>query len=209
MSPLRIGCKVSVMVTRSGVVLDNVSRWKWVKEIGNHQYAPCVNWRRSWFMAPSYSVHTCWIYSFFFFPPSLSPGSRTGKGAFLRSSSPPRCSLWHSVMDSPETGQCIYKMNRAPSIGWRRDWKTLPPACRECREETNYQICTNWCTALPVAVLTHLPLSVFHHLISHVCLSVSSYLQTQTERGQLWLFLRPRNSCNPRMALHLFKSCSG
>ena len=65
-SPLRIGCKVSVMVTRSGVVLDNVTRWKWVKEIGNHQYAPCVNWRRSWFMAPGYSVHTCWIYSFFF-----------------------------------------------------------------------------------------------------------------------------------------------
>lgn len=64
-SPLRIGCKVSVMVTRSGVVLDNVTRWKWVKEIGNHQYAPCVNWRRSWFMAPGYSVHTCWIYSFF------------------------------------------------------------------------------------------------------------------------------------------------
>lgn len=90
-SPLRIGCKVSVMVTRSGVVLDNVTRWKWVKEIGNHQYAPCVNWRRSWFMAPGYSAHTCWIYSFFFFffffP--LSPGSRTGKGAFLRSSSPP------------------------------------------------------------------------------------------------------------------------
>ena len=25
-SPLRIGCKVSVMVTRSGVVLDNVTR---------------------------------------------------------------------------------------------------------------------------------------------------------------------------------------
>ncbi len=64
-SPLRIGCKVSVMVTQSGVALDNVTRWKWVKEIGNHQYAPCVNWRRSWFMAPGCSVHTCWIYSFF------------------------------------------------------------------------------------------------------------------------------------------------
>lgn len=107
-SPLRIGCKVSVIVTRSGVVLDNVTRWKWVKEIGNHQYAPCVNWRRSWFMAPGYSVHTCWIYSFFFL---LSPGSRTGKGAFLRSSSqppPPRC-LWHFVMDSPEESHCFSK----------------------------------------------------------------------------------------------------
>lgn len=64
-SPLRIGCKVSVMFNQSAVVLDNTTRWKWVKEAGNHQYAPCVNWRRSWFMSPGYSAHTCWIYSFF------------------------------------------------------------------------------------------------------------------------------------------------
>lgn len=118
-SPLRIGCKVSVMVNQSSVVLDNTTRWKWVKEAGNHQDAPCVNWRRSWFMAPGYRAHTCWIYSFFF------SGSRTGKGAFLHSSSPTPCRLWHFVMDSPENG-LFFKMNWAPSIGGRCDWVTVP-----------------------------------------------------------------------------------
>lgn len=147
---------------------------------------------------------------FFFFPPLCRLTQGRVRVPFS-AAHPHHCAVCGTLWwTAPETGQCIYKMNRAPSIGWRRDWKTLPPVCRECREETNYyQICINWCTALPVAVLTHLPLSMFHHLISHVCLSVSSYLQTQTERGQLWLFLRPHNSCNPRMALHLFKSCSG
>lgn len=112
-SPLRIGCKVSVMVSWSAVVLDNVTRWKWVKEIGNHQYAPCVNWRRSWFMAPGYSAHTCWIYSFF----SPSPGSRTGKGAFL---SPQPIATVQSVAlcdRHPQERPVLFKMNWAPSIG--------------------------------------------------------------------------------------------
>lgn len=148
-SPLRIGCKVSVIVTRSGVVLDNVTRWKWVKEIGNHQYASCVNWRRSWFMAAGYSVHTCWIYSFF--PPFLSPGSRTGKGAFLCSSSPPprACCQWHFVMDSPERG--FFKMSWAPSVGSHSDWVRQEGGEREGNTAS------------------------LHHLICHVRLSVSLF----------------------------------
>lgn len=170
-SPLRIGCKMSVMVTQSGVVLDNVTRWKWVKAIGNHQYAPCVNWRRPWFIAPSCSVHTCWIYSFF----SLCRLAQ-GQVRVPFSAAHPRhhAVLWHFVMDSTEKGPCTFKMNWAPSMGWHSDWVTVQWG--------------KWCTRLPVAPLIHLPLSVFHHLISHVGLSVSFYLQTQTERGQLWVF---------------------
>lgn len=65
---------------------------------------------------------------------------------------------------------------------------------------------------------THLPLSVFHHLITHVRLSVPLFTcrlrQRQEEEGgggQLWgrFFKAFRNSCKPCLALHLFKFCSG
>lgn len=165
-SPLRIGCKVSVMVTQSAVVLDNVTRWKWVKEIGNHQYAPCVNWRRSWFMAPGYSIHTCWIY---FFP--LSPGSRTGKGAFLRSSSP-FGSLWHFVMDSPMWGQVSGLYNELSAIYRQLHWICWPQTGERWSN-------MHWNATFHVLFFTS-------SSVTRRRLWVSSY--SQTERGQLWVY---------------------
>lgn len=183
-SPLRIGCKVSVMVTQSGVVLDNVTRWKWVKEIGNHQYAPCVNWRRSWFMAPGYSVHTCWIYSFFFFfLCRLAQGQVRVPFSAAHPHHHAVCgTLWWTA---PGKGQCVFKMNWAPSIGSHSDWATVPLVCRECMEWGNKRVryALKCCTLLPVLLLIHLPLCMFHRLISHVRLSVSPFTWGLRQRG--------------------------
>lgn len=189
-SPLRIGCKVSVMVTQSGVVLDNVTRWKWVKEIGNHQYAPCVNWRRSWFMAPGYSVHTCWIYSFFFFfLCRLAQGQVRVPFSAAHPHHHAVCgTLWWTA---PEKGQCVFKMNWAPSIGSHSDWATVPLVCRECMEWGNKkgQICIEMLHSI-TCVTPHPPASL--HVSSphqsRPSFSLSFYLGTQTERGQLWVF---------------------
>lgn len=108
-------------------------------------------------------------------PPStrrVSPGSRTGKGAFLRSSSPPRRSLRHFVMDSPKQGASV--QNELSAIYGQTQRLSRTVWIRRALK---------WCSALPVAALIHLPLSVFHHLISHVRLSVSFADREWTAEG--------------------------
>lgn len=161
--PLRIGCKVSVMVTRSGVVLDDVTRWKWVKEIGNHQYAPCVNWRRSWFMAPGSGVHTCWIYSFT--PPV--PLCRLAQGQ-VRVPFAAAHPHHHAVCG---TGWWTALSTAHAFSKWieRHLWADARTEV-EGGEETSHQIPAELVRSATCG--THLPLSVFHHLITHVRLSV-------------------------------------
>lgn len=80
--------------------------------------------------------------------------------------------------------------------------------CRGCGEETNNQICGE---------VVHSATCDTPHPLA--CLRVSAPHQSRPSFSLLLLgdsdgegtavgFLRPRNSCKPRMALHLFQSCS-
>lgn len=147
--------------------------------------------------------HTCWIYSFF--SPRLAQGQVRVPFSAAHPHRHALCgSLWWTALRKASVFQnelsAIYRWPQwlSDSISGAQGGAGWKPVIRSALK---------WCT-LPVILFIHLPPQHFHHLISHICLSPSSYVETQTERGTAVGFLRPLNSCKPCMALHLFKSHS-